>query len=202
MSNEEPRDIPLLDLPSQEGTEGPRRGDPCFVDVGARASAEAIADQEKRLEEAASERVGRTRREKDGTAGMMTEDQAAWFSQLPKDDGRRYYEDVLWVSEYLDDPSVDVRDCPGRRCWSLLRWARDYRNDFFRTMLPKAAADAEKAEASNGGEDGAYWEPDRLENDVVEELQQMLQALVADSSKIQVTRRGEVVLPESAKGKK
>jgi len=48
--------------------------------------------------------------------------------------------DILWVYESLEDKRIQIEDAPSLGAWSLLRWARDYRNRFFEQLLPKALA--------------------------------------------------------------
>ena len=46
--------------------------------------------------------------------------------------------DVAWVYEHLADRNVKPQDAPTAGAWSLLTWARRYKNRFFEQVLPKA----------------------------------------------------------------
>ncbi len=48
--------------------------------------------------------------------------------------------DVLWVYEHLADRNAKPQEAPSLGAWSLLQWARRYRNRFFEQVLPKAMA--------------------------------------------------------------
>jgi hypothetical protein len=52
--------------------------------------------------------------------------------------------DILWVYEHLVDKAAGPEDAPGAGAWALLDWARQYRVEFFETLLPKALAAKEK----------------------------------------------------------
>jgi hypothetical protein len=46
--------------------------------------------------------------------------------------------DTLWAYENLLNRRVKPEDAPSLGAWSLLIWARQYRNRFFEQLLPKA----------------------------------------------------------------
>jgi len=46
--------------------------------------------------------------------------------------------DVLWVYGALENRRLKPTDAPSLGAWSLLVWARQYRNRFFEQVLPKA----------------------------------------------------------------
>ncbi len=46
--------------------------------------------------------------------------------------------DVLWSYENLENRRAKPQDAPTLGAWSLLLWARQYRNRFFEMVLPKA----------------------------------------------------------------
>ncbi len=48
--------------------------------------------------------------------------------------------DVLWVYDNLEHRKIKPDQAPSLGAWSLLKWARDYRNRFFEQLLPKALA--------------------------------------------------------------
>jgi len=48
--------------------------------------------------------------------------------------------DVVWDYQHLADEEVTPDDAPSTGSWSLLGWARDYRNHFFQHLFPKALA--------------------------------------------------------------
>ena len=58
--------------------------------------------------------------------------------------------DILWAYRGLDWRNARVQDAPSAGAWSLLKWAREYRNRFFEQMLPKALAAKEREK--DGGE--------------------------------------------------
>jgi hypothetical protein len=56
------------------------------------------------------------------------------------DNGANLVRDTLWVYQNLENHSAQPSDAPGLGAWSLLKWAREYRNRFFEQILPKAMA--------------------------------------------------------------
>jgi hypothetical protein len=48
--------------------------------------------------------------------------------------------DTLWAYENLPNRKAKPEDAPTVGAWSLLTWARRYRNRFFEILLPKAMA--------------------------------------------------------------
>lgn len=48
--------------------------------------------------------------------------------------------DVLWVYDHLADRNAKPQDAPTAGAWSLLLWARRYKNRYFEMILPKAMA--------------------------------------------------------------
>ncbi len=48
--------------------------------------------------------------------------------------------DTLWTYEALANRKAKPADAPSLGAWSLLQWARQYRNRFFEQVLPKAMA--------------------------------------------------------------
>ncbi len=46
--------------------------------------------------------------------------------------------DTLWVYQNIENRGVKPENAPSLGAWSLLKWARDYRNRFFEQILPKA----------------------------------------------------------------
>ncbi len=46
--------------------------------------------------------------------------------------------DTLWAYENLANRRIKASDAPSFGAWSLLEWARQYRNRFFEQVLPKA----------------------------------------------------------------
>ena len=51
--------------------------------------------------------------------------------------------DILWVYDRLEDKTTKPEDAPGLGAWSMLNWAREYRNRFFEQLLPKALKSAD-----------------------------------------------------------
>ena len=61
--------------------------------------------------------------------------------------------DIEWVYSTLANRKVRPEDARSLGAWSMLKWARHYKNGFFETLLPKALAAKEKrAEADRSGE--------------------------------------------------
>ncbi len=58
--------------------------------------------------------------------------------------------DVLWVYEQLENRKARPEDAPSLGAWSLLKWARNYRNRFFEQLLPKALAVKEEQQQEQG----------------------------------------------------
>ena len=52
--------------------------------------------------------------------------------------------DVLWTYENLANTNAAAEDAPSMGAWSLLEWARNYRNHFFERLLPKALTAKER----------------------------------------------------------
>ncbi len=73
-------------------------------------------------------------------------------------------DDILWVYHNLSKP-LNPDDFPNGGCWGLYQWARQNRNYFYQTLLPKAVA-ARKAE---GEED--WLSDERME---IEEIERRL----------------------------
>ena len=78
--------------------------------------------------------------------------------------------DILWVYERLEDKRTKPEDAPSLGSWSMLKWARDYRNRFFEQVLPKALA--KKAEAGGTEETAEEAAPG------MEEVERMLKQMM------------------------
>lgn len=190
-----PDNLPLVELPTPETADvTPResRAEPPLV---------PMSDPREDVR-VATEAVGVVRgyrgRTHDGRPEEMDEAAAAYFGRMPLSD-RRLHDDVIWVSQHLDSPEVPLNKFPSQRAWSLLHWARENRNDFFKSMLPSAEKDAIKSLAA-GGLDEGEWEADKGQEHLVAELRSMLFDLVKESQSIQADPKyGLVELPESAK---
>ncbi|MFH1184671.1 MAG: hypothetical protein V1755_06485 [Chloroflexota bacterium] len=61
--------------------------------------------------------------------------------------------DIMWAYRGLDWRNARVQDAPSAGAWSLLKWAREYRNRFFEQMLPKALAAREREKGEGEGEE-------------------------------------------------
>jgi hypothetical protein len=48
--------------------------------------------------------------------------------------------DILWAYDHLDNIHAMRSQSPSAGAWSLMKWARQYRNRFFEHMMPKALA--------------------------------------------------------------
>jgi hypothetical protein len=46
--------------------------------------------------------------------------------------------DVFWYYDRLDDPGVQPADAPSLGAWHLLGWAREHRDRFYTSLLPRA----------------------------------------------------------------
>lgn len=63
----------------------------------------------------------------------------------PPKSGPDLVRDTLWAYENLDNRKAEKQGAPSPGAWSLLNWAREYRNRFFEQLLPKAMAKVESA---------------------------------------------------------
>jgi hypothetical protein len=57
--------------------------------------------------------------------------------------------DVMWTYENLENRRASVMEATSLGAWSMLKWARENRNRFFKQMLPKALAVHQKEAAEN-----------------------------------------------------
>lgn len=71
------------------------------------------------------------------------------FDKLTVDSQPDLARDVLWAYDNLELKSTKPEDAPSVGAWSLLKWAREYRNRFFEQLVPKAMA--AKAKESDTG---------------------------------------------------
>ena len=74
--------------------------------------------------------------------------------------------DTLWVYEHLQTSNATAEQAPSLGAWSLLLWAREYRNRFFEQVLPKAMVAKKKVEE---------YKQDVLDDPGIEELEKMLE---------------------------
>lgn len=61
--------------------------------------------------------------------------------------------DTLWAYENLENKQARPEDAPSVGAWSLLKWARDYRNRFFEQLVPRAMAARAKQEETSAEAD-------------------------------------------------
>lgn len=57
--------------------------------------------------------------------------------------------DTLWVYQNLENRRAKPENAPSLGAWSLLLWARQYRNRFFEQVLPKAMLNAPSEDEEN-----------------------------------------------------
>jgi hypothetical protein len=57
--------------------------------------------------------------------------------------------DTLWAYQNLENRKAKPGDAPSLGAWSLLQWARQYRNRFFEQVLPKAMANKPPEDEEN-----------------------------------------------------
>ena len=89
-----------------------------------------------------------------------------------------FQRDVVWVYQHLADEEVTPDDAPSTGAWSLLGWARDYRNHFFQHMFPKALAAQGKAKPHD------EEEMVQTEGKSVEELKKLLDPFMEEAKVI------------------
>jgi hypothetical protein len=53
--------------------------------------------------------------------------------------------DVSWCYDRLDDPGVTSADAPSLGAWHMLGWAREHRDHFYTSLLPRALVAQAKA---------------------------------------------------------
>jgi len=58
--------------------------------------------------------------------------------------------DTLWAYENLENRKARPEDAPSVGAWSLLKWAKEYRNRFFEQLVPKAMAARTKRVEEDG----------------------------------------------------
>jgi len=116
--------------------------------------------------------------------------------------------DTLWAYENLENRKTRPEDAPSVGAWSLLKWAREYRNRFFEQLVPKAmAARTKRVEEDGLGENAdpgleevekmladlhRQWE-ESLAEDTPGTVQEKVRGLLSDW-----TRRFGVAVPAEA----
>jgi len=75
--------------------------------------------------------------------------------------------DTLWVYQNMENRKAKPENAPSLGVWSLLQWARQYRNRFFEQVLPKAIA-------AHGSDDEREQ---RRERKSIAEIERMLEGL-------------------------
>lgn len=117
--------------------------------------------------------------------------------------------DTLWAYENLENRKARPEDAPSVGAWSLLKWAREYRNRFFEQLVPKAmTARTKRVEEDGLGENGdpglkevekmladlhRHWE-EGLAEDTPGTVQEKVRGLLSDWTR----RFGVVVTAEAA----
>ncbi len=66
-----------------------------------------------------------------------------------KDNPANLPRDIIWAYENRTNRQTTPKDAPSCGAWEMLQFARENRNDFIKTLLPKAFAAREKAEEAS-----------------------------------------------------
>jgi hypothetical protein len=115
--------------------------------------------------------------------------------------------DVAWVYEHLADRNVKPQDAPTVGAWSLLTWARRYKNRFFEMVLPKAmAAHTDEEEKNQRAERRSIDEIRGILEELNQQWAEDLAANVSETVKAKVrgivedwARRSALTIPNEAK---
>ncbi len=82
----------------------------------------------------------------DAPGGPDEDDELIDVDALVAKQPHDFARDVQWVYAHLADRNVKPEDAPTAGAWSLLIWARQYKNRFFEQVLPKAQSDTSNEE--------------------------------------------------------
>lgn len=127
----------------------------------------------------------------------LTKSELDWFERKPIDPLRSLSDDIIWVSNVLDLPELRLDQIPSLRAYSLWKWAKEYRKDFYNSTLPSAEKERLKAAGAGGGDD--EWVPDDLDDGLEKELRLMLTELIKESQHVRISEAGLVELPAKEK---
>jgi len=97
-----------------------------------------------------------------------------WDSRSSSED---YVPAILWTLNNLDNEEVQPAGAPGPGAWSMLTWAKQYRNAFFEKVLPRALT--VKPKDPGAGKAEQDWGPRPSD----EEVRALLEEIVAKASK-------------------
>jgi hypothetical protein len=81
------------------------------------------------------------------------------------------HRDVIWVYEHLHAPDIDPLDCPSRGAWSLLAFARENPEKFYRQHVRPAMAEMAKQKANARDETPRISKHEQMR---IEDIRQML----------------------------
>lgn len=177
--------VPLPGIPPKEPTvPGPER----VVAVDLEAASELAREVG-----AAKHGTSRPKRDNADDRWELSKEELDYFQRLKIDPLRTLHDDIIWVSNTLDLPELRLDQIPSLRARSLWRWARENRNEFFKSTLPAAEKERMKASGDGGGDD--EWVPDDLDDGLEKELRLMLKELIAESQHVRVSDAGLVELP-------